>query len=102
MYLILTYLPFMEGGGYFSISGNIISLSLDVVILFARFANTFAAALSTSSILCLFITEVNIIGMSLNGAIRSEIFWVNSFIVFVPLSSIVSHLLTTITQPFLF
>ena len=49
---------------------------------------------------CLFGTDVKTIGTSLNGAIRRRIASANSFIVLLSFS-IRSHLLTTITHPFL-
>ena len=49
---------------------------------------------------CLLVAEVKMMGMSLIGAMRLAMAWVNSFIVLAVLSGTRSHLLTTMTQPF--
>src|SRR6185312_614892 len=101
MYLILTYLPLMDGGGKLSIMGSITSFSLEVGIFLARSAYTFSAVSITFKTLCFSVTEVNTVGISVNGATFSRIISSKTLVVLL-FFSIKSHLFTTITMPFLF
>src|SRR5690606_9537794 len=74
-YLIFTYLPLIAGGGYFSITGNMVSLNLEVAILCLRFSYTFTAASKAFNKRCLVNAEINKIGTSVNGAICSLTFF---------------------------
>ena len=70
--LILMNFPFVDGGGEDSTIGSITSFNFDVGIFFILFWKTFTADSKTSNIRCFSLTEVKIIGTSVNGAILSK------------------------------
>src|SRR5690606_4694839 len=101
IYFILMYFPFQAGGGYLSISGNIISFNFEVATFLVLFSYTLTANSIAWKIRCLLTTEVKIMGIHLfspnfspiSSLIFSMVLW--SF-------SIKSHLLTMIITPLLF
>jgi len=69
MYFILTYFPFIAGGGYLAIIGNKISFNSLVLIFLDLLVYTSTADSIALYILCLFIIETKIIGTSTKGSI---------------------------------
>ena len=101
-YLILIYLPLIDGGGKASMSGSITSLSLEVPIFALRLRYTCLAVSSTLKMRCLVRAEAKMMGKSTNGAIRLRMAFSKVLMTSCDLSSTRSHLLTTTTRDLLF
>ena len=95
------YFPLVDGGGFFWMASNIISLSFDVLIFCILLWYTSSAVSSDLWIRCLLSAETNKIGKSVNGAILLKISSSEDLVEWVSFS-MVSHLFTNRTTPFLF